>query len=287
MTDGCRRFMRSIYLDYNLIAIMAGRTRQNAAQLENHLHKFRGGGDRIALSAWHALELSRSNDDGHIQACIELVDRLEPVWLSNPSYVKTEEIKKFLATEFGSRRFQPHSNPAFNVTVSQMWSTYGETIVGETFSHTVWALHNHAPSRETIDNAVRQTPKAILIGREAMKNGRGKTYEAIIDREYFASLAPRGASSGEIDCLVANVSRVLETCPAIAVEDYLTRIRATESFVPEESDAADLQHATLAVAYCDYFSSDDKMLLEHCRRTVRQLGIDCTLVRSPMDLPIG
>ena len=67
----------------------------------------------------------------------------------------------------------------------------------------------------------------------------------------------------------------------------LTQIRATEDFVPKESDAADLQHATVAVAYCDYFVSDDKMLVEHCRRTAKQVGVDCMVGRNLADVPVS
>ena len=55
--------------------------------------------------------------------------------------------------------------------------------------------------------------------------------------------------------------------------------------MPEESDAADLQHATVAVAYCDYFVSDDKMLVEHCRRTAKEVGADCMVSRDLISIP--
>lgn len=277
--------MRTIYIDYNLVAIIGGRTRPNAEALENHVMQLVANGDQIALSAWHALELSRSSYEDSIGACLDLIDRLQPLWLSNPSYVKTEEIKKFLVTEMGNPDFLPHRNPALNTVISQMWATDGETFVGETFEHTVKALREDPGASETLNNAIAQTPNAILTGRQARTDGLLKDYESIIGREYFKGLVPHGAFSA-IDYMVAHLDRVLEVCPAIAVENYLTRIRATEEFVPKESDAADLQHATVGVAYCDHFVSDDKMLVEHCQRTAKRVGVSCMVGRDLLDISI-
>lgn len=274
-----------IYLDYNLIAIAGGKTRPDAELPERRLIDLRERGDSLVLSAWHALELSRSNEPDHIEGCIDLVERLDPVWLSNPSYVKTEELKKFIATEMGLERFQSHPNPAFDKLVSQMWSTYGDAFVGETFANTVRALQSGRGAQEIIDKAVNQSMDAIRVGRETWKDGRMKSNEAIIDRAYFASLAPRSSTSSDIDKIADKVSHVIETCPAIAVEDHLTRIRATESFVPTRSDAIDSQHATIAVAYCDYFVSDDKMLMEQCKRVAGTVGVNCVPLRRPMEIP--
>jgi hypothetical protein len=70
------------------------------------------------LSAWHAVELARSNDSAHVANCIGLVDRLKPLWLSNPSYVKTEELKKVLAGEHDFPGLVASANPAFNDAIS-------------------------------------------------------------------------------------------------------------------------------------------------------------------------
>lgn len=279
-----RCLLSTVYLDYNLIAIMGGRIRPNAEYLENHSLQLVADGNQIALSAWHAVELSRSDHEEHIRACIDLVDRLQPLWVSNPSYVKTEELKGFLVEELEFPNLEPHANPAFNTVISQMWSTYGESFVGETFGHTVDALRSNPAAIETLTKAISETPEAIKTGRKAVKDGRLKNYATLIDREYFKGLVPTVAIS-ELDYLTTHVDRVLELCPAIAVEQSLTRIRAIEDFVPEESDAADLQHATVAVAYCDYFVSDDKMLVEHCRRTAKEVGTDCMVSRDLISIP--
>lgn len=136
--------MKTIYLDYNLLAIIGSRTRKEAEALEAHAMQLIANGDRIGLSAWHAVELARSNDSTHIANCIGLVDRLRPVWLSNPSFVKTEELKKVLAAERDFPGLVASANPAFNGPISQMWATYGPAFVGESFENTVHALRKAA-----------------------------------------------------------------------------------------------------------------------------------------------
>ena len=278
--------MKTIYVDYNLIAIMGSRLRPNAKRLEEHLFQLLAHDYRVVLSTWHMLELSRSRQRPHIDACINLVERLSPLWASNPSYIKSEELKGFLAAASEKFSFESHTNPAFNTTESQMWSTYGEAYVGETFADTVNAWVKNPAMRDPIDKAVHQTPQAILIGREAMKDGRTIKCQPIVDREYFKSLVGRTGANA-IDFLSDNTQRVLTDCPAIAVEDYLTRIRVCEPFKPEEGDAPDLQHAIVGVAYCDHFVSDDKMLVEHCRRSGKQAGVPCSVGRNLLDISIS
>jgi len=272
--------MTTLYLDYNILDIIAGRTRDNAGRLEEEVFDLIEAGHRVVLSAWHAVELARSNRDDYVDDCVDLVERLDPHWLSNPSYVKTNEITRYLTKHLGVENLSSHTNPAFNVFISQMWATYGDAFVGETFGGTVRALRGqHMIRDDPLRQAIAQTPNAIRIGRDAMKDGRLKALEYVVDTEYLRGLTPPRARH-HVDKLVNRMSRVLEACPAIAVENNLTRIRMIEDFKPEEGDASDLQHATVALAYCDYFVSDDRMLVEHCRRVVRDIGLKCQVSRS-------
>ncbi len=265
---------------------MASRNCTNAERLEEHLFQLLAHDSRVALSAWHMYELSGSNQPDHIESCIRLVERLNPLWLSNPTYVKSEELKGFLAAESKEFNLNSHPNPAFNTAVSQMWSTYGDAFVGETFAETVNAWVNNPSLRDLIKNEVRQTPNAILTGREAIRDGRATKFQTIIDREYFKVLVGR-AGADAIDFLTDNTQRVLNACPAIAIEGYLTKIRVIDSFNPKDSDAPDLQHAVVGVAYCDHFVSDDKRLVEHCRRSAIQAGVPCSVGRNLLDICVN
>ena len=276
--------LKTVYLDHNLLAIAVSHSQENAERVRARLFALTNGGYKIAMSAWHAFELAKSKDQEYISDYVELVEQLDPTWISNNIYVKTQELLALLKKE-GISVVSPHPNPTFNVSVSQMWSTYGsDAIVGESFANTVYALQSDPQAMEHIHKAVRETPEAILTGREAVADGRYSTLQPVIDFEHFRNLVGR-AGPIALDFLVENPKRVLSECPAVAIENELTKTRVKESFVPEVGDAADLQHAIASVAYCNYFISDDKMLVEHCQRAVLKTGLQCVVRRDPFEIP--
>jgi len=234
------------------------------------------------LSAWHAFELAQSGQQDHVDACCQFVEHLRPVWLSNSTYVKREELQRYL---HGAPEGRPVA--AINDSVSQMWATYGDSravVIGDSFTNTVRELRTTPNAIAEVQAAARETPEAIRIGREARNRGVNVPKE-LIDREYFASyLHWVDRLCGAARRLVENKADVISKCPAVAVEERLTLLRVGDSFNPLPSDAADLQHATVALAYCDRFVTDDGRLAGHCAATVRQCGLRCTVHRALSEL---
>lgn len=281
--------MKTVYIDYNVIVDIAGiRASPDANRLVDHVGLLRGNKYRFVLSAWHAVELARSNRPEHVRSCVEFIHGLKPLWLSDSFFVKTEEIRRFLQQEGDSTETQPHDAvPAMNEYVSQMWSTYGGPVfVGESFGDFVEALRTTPGALETVIAAAHKTPNAIRSGREAMKDGRVSTYENIVDREYFDALVGPGDGDA-VDYILANKDRVLETCTAIAIEEHLTTVRINDAFKPKVSDAADLQHAIVGLAYCDHFVSGDKKLRQHSKVALKKAGVTCGIHRQMSDIPVG
>jgi hypothetical protein len=70
-----------------------------------------------------------------------------------------------------------------------------------------------------------------------------------------------------------NQATLYADCPAIAVEDALTRAR-TESAdrKPLNSDGLDLMHAVVALAYCDYFLVRDGFVFWCCEHVRKDLS---------------
>jgi len=266
---------------------MDKRTRPHVDALRAHVEQLIQNGNRIVLSAWHAIELSRATDIDQIRSSLRFIDDLQPLWLSNPIYVKREEIKSFLASEWDEPDLQGHDNPAFNTSVSQMWSTYSNDVfVGESLGDTVLAMNNQPDSCQPIEDALSNCPNAILTGRHAIQTGISKQVQHIVDQEYFESLVPQKLDNA-VGYLMDNTDSALAVCPSVAIEEYMTRIRLNEDFIPKQSDAPDLQHAIVGLAYCDYFISDDKMLVAHSNRSVNQAGLTCTVDRNLLNVPTG
>ena len=274
--------MPTIYLDHNIIAIAAGLPlKPTAPDVRARIGALLHAGHRFALSAWNAFELAQSQQQDHVHSCCAFIESINPIWVSNGNYVKRKELKRFLSGA------PDHRIPALSNLVSQMWATYGDgaaVTIGETFTNTVRELRGAPEALATVQAAARMTPEAIEIGRQARDDGRLAANADIVDREYFAMLLG-SIDRDALDHVMGRLREVLAACPAIAVENRLTQIRVSENFNPEPGDAADLQHAIVGLAYCDHFVSDDKMLVEHCRRAVRDCGLRCGVHRSVAEVP--
>lgn len=279
--------MKTIYLDHNVISSVGGiPAADDAAHQRNHAAELRKCGYRFALSAWNMYELARSSDIKHIEQCCDFVDELDPIWVNNNYSVKAQEIDRCLAIEFD--RIGPvrsRSVIPFSSTVSEMWASYGlPTHAKDTFRASVLAFHRAQKNMGEIARVANATPDAILSARRAQQLGTLKLLESVVDRQYFAAMVPKGTPSEQINFLLQTKKAVLSTSPTIAIEDALTERRLQDSFTPKPNDAADLQHSMASLAYCDYFVTGDKKLYEHCRTTVKQVGVACQPYKSMLEI---
>jgi hypothetical protein len=279
--------MKTIYLDHNVVSGIAGiPAAPDAETLRAYATELKKSGYRFALSAWNMYELARSDDIKHVEQCCAFVEELDPIWVSNTHTVKSQEVARYLQPIFDcigpvrSKVVVP-----FHLTVAEMWSTYGgPTRPDETFRGTVLALRSDPRNIERVERAANLTPNAILTGRQAKQNGALKFFKFIIDRGYFEGLVPRGTPSQQVNFLMKTIKRVIAASPAIAVEEALTQHRVKDSFKPTPNDAADLQHALVPLAYCDYFVTGDKHLHEQCRIVAEQAKLPCQVCKSLLQI---
>ncbi|WP_342618414.1 hypothetical protein [Rhodoferax sp. GW822-FHT02A01] len=259
----------------------------NALEVRQYVTELQAVGHRFVLSAWNMYELARSNNQQHIDQCCAFVETLNPLWLSDSTKVKRQEVDRFLQPIFDNvGPVRNRSFSALNQTVAAMWGTYGEGgRPDETFTTSVALLRAHPEFLKTIDSSAKQTPEAILIGRRAYRDGAEALLDSIVDREYLALSLPAGADRLQLDYLMANRNKLLSVSPALAVEDAMSKLRVRDSFKPEPADAADLQHALVALGYCDYFVTGDRQLAQHCRYVVQKLGLACHVCRNVSDIP--
>jgi hypothetical protein len=100
-----------------------------------------------------------------------------------------------------------------------------------------------------------------------------------MDRGLLPKVNPEGHafSKAELSELMAfcakNQTVFYSACPAMAVEDALTRARtATAARNPQNSDGIDLMHAVVALAYCDYFLLRDGFVFQCCTHARKDLS---------------
>jgi hypothetical protein len=115
--------MPTVYLDYNIIAKVAGLpSSPHAALWRAAIEGLQDAGYRFALSAWHAYELAKSDNQAHVDACCGFVEAIRPLWLSNSVFIKRDEITRFL--NYASVN-DVYTVRALNPSIAQMWTTYG------------------------------------------------------------------------------------------------------------------------------------------------------------------
>ncbi|MES2190175.1 MAG: hypothetical protein V4454_08635 [Pseudomonadota bacterium] len=279
--------MTTIYLDYNVISTIGGIPQAaDASEQRNRVLELKNLGFQFSLSAWHMYELARSNNSQHIEQCCDFVEQLEPLWISNNTAVKRQEVDRYLQPVFHavgpvrSRTIEP-----LHESVADMWASYGgEGSRDETFRASVHALRQKPEYLETVRQAAALTPSAIAAGRDAYRAGLLKSLDSMVDRAYFLNLVPEKTPHEQIEYLVQTTKNILAECPAIAVEEALTQLRLRDSFKPEAGDAADLQHAITPLAYCEYFVTGDKALHGHCLTAVTRAKVSCKVRKSVWEI---
>jgi len=275
----------TIYLDHNVVVGVAGRPAwADAASERERIQSLRSQSVQFVLSAWHMYELAKSEDLDNVRSYCQFVEALKPLWANNPVAVKRAELQRFLNHARASAEM-PSISP-FSDSIDAMWVSYGEGgMPGETFSGVVRALQSHPSFLQEMDAAADLTPDAIVTGRRAYHDGRLKSAEPIIDREYFAGLVECLRSDPRLDGLLENIKPLYRACPTIAVEDVLSHVRVKESFTPRAAHATDFQHALIGLTYCTAFVTDDKSLFENSRVTVKRLNLPTTLSRRVAQIP--
>ena len=267
--------MKKVYVDYNVVSsLFAPGKEDKRDEIMSRIDLLRENGHRFAFSAWHSFEIARSTNNSHIVSCCEFIESLDPVWMSNTLFVKKAELlnyQKHLKLAHGE--IAPVQ--ASNETLARMWATYGgPVLIGETLLGMVQMLKDHLEDLELVNKVASQTVDAIKISREALKDGRYKKSESVLDEAYIDMLL-EGQYKANVKVLLGDKKTLFTACPSIGIEDVLTGIRVSEQFKPEEGDAADMQHGIVGFGYCDYFVSYDKMLIDHLSKVKNQLNLSC------------
>jgi hypothetical protein len=277
-----------VYLDYNVIASSVGIPEQPDGMAEvAAMLGLQQLGMRFALSAWTAYELAKSQDEQHVRQCCTFIEGLKPVWISDWRYLADRELAAFVARH-GSRGADGRALTihALNETIGQMWSTFGVHIaLREGFTDCVMELRAQPRNLNMLANAAAFTPPAITASRA--QRTEGKADDLRDDRQHFAQRLGCRERDERVEFLMANRAKLYQECPTLAIEDALRRVRANDSFRPNASHAADLQHAMAALGYCDHFVTRDGQLRGHARIVVRDLGLPCAVYARVGELPMA
>jgi uncharacterized protein (UPF0297 family) len=287
--------MVTAYLDHNLVHYFAigfpsaELDRQERAALE----QLREIADlHFVFSDWSIIEAASYRNPAQAGACGAFIESLDPLWIFEANRIQKQEIRNFIAEQYEAAPSRPVN--VLNAHISQLLSgdpQISAVPLGTTPEGWIRYYQRHPDALLLVRTAIARTPDALRIGQRARAEGIINEYAPIIDRAYLGGLMPVRDSRNNLasaaqrehwlERCCADVTALLRTCPAVAVEDALTTFRTLNADRnPRESDAIVLQHAIGPLAYCDYFVSGDAYLCEGARYAAAQTRAGAVVCRT-------
>jgi hypothetical protein len=245
---------RTIYIDHSIVS---------TESLWPHLEQVLGTSKiRLVLSLWNLYEISRATDRAQQERRLAYLLGFNPLWIFERVAVEKYEIRRFL---WRHRYNRDHEE--MTLITPYLW------IVD---SH----LHNSRINfGMTARQFVRRIDHAMLdplrtLSPDALRDLQTADNQLMrgLQREMFMAwlngLMPRLDPDGQVQDVPQRAellefcyrrqSQFLKECPALAVEDALMVARTgNPRRNPTDSDGPDLQHAAVAMAYCDIFFTAD------------------------------
>lgn len=263
-----------IYFDHNvLIALNKDRLAGRYDGWNDLLSKLRARSARSVLSAWHMVENSKATHSHERQAYNAMVCELQPCFLSNNSFVKQQELMRFLFKANMWREDSKVREP-FHDSVASMWTTYrGPVFIDERFGDYVEYLVANPQTVSAIMSELAKAPKLVRNARQARKKEpKLAENDAAIDWAWILSHLPERDRQGNFVTLpyreaaaqfaANNIADVFKACPAVYADELRFRNALNTDRKIKPSDAADTQHVIVALGYCDNIVTMDGPLRE-------------------------
>jgi hypothetical protein len=228
---------------------------------------------RLVCSQWNLVEIDFGEDEGQRARRANFIDCLNPLWIMNLRDIQQAEVHRFVRSSY----FRASVQSEVCAIVSDLGLTMASAcmVVPGSLSAAKYVA-SHDPV-SVVRNAVLPTPDVL---RALQKAGTKKLQSIKTDsrRSWIAPLLPLCDDDGcllsqqsqreILDFCIENWSALVASCPALDVESRLFEIRIRDpKRKPRVSDAADLQHAAAALAYCDHFVTADRFLFRCAAET--------------------
>jgi hypothetical protein len=247
--------MRTLYIDHSIVA--------HEPSWEDLRRAIEPGKVRLALSVWNLVEIGGGADEAQRERRLAfLIDGLCPLWVVERRAIQQQEVERFLWQH--KFRTAPRELIAITSSLSVVDSFFAgaQTRIGLTARQFI---------RETdfasLQPLKRLSPDALRTFQCADRKTRKGKEKEIFDAWIGSSIPDRGPDGRALtipekaDLLVycwQHKRQFFVECHCLAVEDALTTARTSDAMRhPTESDGPDLQHAAVALAYCDIFYSRD------------------------------
>jgi hypothetical protein len=275
--------MRTLYIDHSIVT--------HEPSWEGLRLAIGSGKIRLALSVWNLYEIGAATDLAQRSQRLSFLSGLAPLYIVERRHIQRQEVERFL----WQHKFSTAPNDIIAITPTLSGVDYffagARTRIGLTmcqFIHETDFAGLH-PLKRLSPDALR---KFQSVDRMTLKQKEREIFEA-----WIAVSIPDRAPNGH-DFTVSEKAELVAfcwqhrkqffaECRCLAVENALTTARTNDvRRNPTESDGLDLQHAAVALAYCDVFYSKDRYQLV-CAAVARGalktmgLGVICA---TPMEL---
>jgi hypothetical protein len=262
-----------VYLDHNVIADES--KWPFIRQIVSPAHRL-----RLATSEWELLEIAQGTDRCQAIRRAEFIESLEPHWLVDRLHLQRLEIQNFLFNHFWSKGPQTFDalTPSFAVMMSYVAGP--QVPIGWRPKQLVECLFDNHTLRDQMLDQKMKTVDAISTLQQAGKQKRRQS-EVEVFKAWLTGMLPDVDPDGvlltktgraELLAYCCNNREMLyQECCSLAVEKALSEIRARDPRRhPKQQDAIDLQHAVIALAYCNFFVTKERYL-RHCASEAAKL----------------
>jgi hypothetical protein len=235
------------------------------------------GKARLALSLWNLFEIGSASDRAQQDQRLTFLAKFNPLWVLERVQIERREIRAFLWKE--KLQIEPKPVDAFRRHLSEVESYLvgSQTRIGVTPRQWIDSIdfRRYDQSKQLAPTALRQlqtlSPKEVAERQDEIFE---KWIEGLLPTRSPVGSACSKAELSEFSkfCL-DNQAAFYEACPAMAVENAMTRARtATAARNPRSSDGIDLMHAVVALAYCNYFLLRDGFVFQCCELARKELS---------------
>lgn len=261
--------MSTLYLDHSIVTHSGSWTPVDEV--------LTSGKAQLALSVWNLFEIGSASDRAQQDERLAFLMKAKPLWILERVQIERREVRAFLWKE--KLQIAPEPVDAFRRHLSEVESSMvgSKARIGVTPRQWIDSIDfkRYAPSKELAPKALRQLQ---TLGPKRVAERQDEIFEKWIEGLLPTKL-PDGSACSKAELLefskfcLDNQAAFYAACPAMAVENALTRARsATASRNPQSSDGIDLMHAVVALAYCDYFLLRDGFVFQCCEHARKELA---------------
>lgn len=275
--------VRTIYVDHSIVTHEQWWPHLEQAVASREL--------RLALSVWNLFEIGIAADQAQQEKRLAFLEGLKPLWVVERRAVQRQEVERFLwQHKLGvSPKELLVTTPSLSVVDSFFLGR--ETRIGLTLRQLIRGI-DYAQLLPLKKLSPRALATLQMTDRKVLVEKQKEIFLAWIGPS-IPEHDPDGRAftvSQKADFLNfchQHQAQFLAECRSLAVEDALTAARARDARRnPKESDGLDLQHAAMALPYCDVFFTRDRyqgMCAEAARTSLATLDL-AALCTTPEEL---